>query len=147
MERRKTSPKPKKRMSFPKVWAHLCWSPRRPYWWGEEGKLRTTAGAWRGTERQRAGAGGAGWCELSKNKPACMVMEKEPEHTEKLRRRLRKGMGWDGIAEQRRSKRKRHRGTACIMTGKGERKWKSGHILYLYIKYIIFPWEKQRIAV
>lgn len=35
----------KKRMSFPKVWAHLCSSRRQPYWWGEEGKVHTAAGA------------------------------------------------------------------------------------------------------
>lgn len=60
---------------------------------GEEGKHCSAAGARRGTEREQAAAGGADWCELSKSKPACMVMEEEPEHAEKLRGRLRKGMG------------------------------------------------------
>lgn len=84
--------KAKERMSLPKVCAHLCSSPRQPDQQGK-GKLHTAAGAWRGIEREWAGAGGADWCELSKSKPACMVMEKDTENTKKLRRRLRKGMG------------------------------------------------------
>lgn len=78
-------------MSFSKVCAHLCASPRQAIWQGEEGKLHTPAGAWRGTEGECAGAGGADWCELSKRKPACLVTEKEPEYTEKLTR-IRNGM-------------------------------------------------------
>lgn len=75
-KKKKTTYWSKRNMSFSKVCAHLCASPRQAVWQGEEGKLHTPGGAWRGTKGECAGAGGADWCELSKRKPACLVIEK-----------------------------------------------------------------------
>lgn len=78
-------------------------------------KFHTAAGAQRGTEKEWAGAGEAGWCELDRSLFACIIVEIEPEYTEKLRRRL-----WDrvGILEHLRSEKKRHRGSVLIMKEK-----------------------------
>lgn len=74
-------------MSFPTVCAHFCSRSRQLGQWGKEVNTilqQDLRGNWRQSREGQTDVNWE-WCKF-----ACKVMEREPENTEKLRRRIRK---------------------------------------------------------